>query len=98
MKYIDRYDLMPKIFIFEQIAWINKDTATVLSYNDVLITRNPRISVKKEEGEENIQNWKLAIKNVMKKDEGFYQCQLNTEKTKAMNVYLEVTSMQLYIL
>ena len=78
------------------------NTATVLSYNDVLITRNNRVSVKKEQGEytkidQNIQNWKLVIDDVMKKDEGFYQCQLNTDPTKAKNVYLEVTSMKLYI-
>ena len=71
------------------------ETTTVLSFNDVLITRNPRYSVKKEEGEENILNWKLVIHDVKKKDEGFYQCQLNTDPTKARNAYLEVTSMQL---
>ena len=68
------------------------ETTTVLSFNDVLITRNPRYSVKKEEGEENILNWKLVIHDVKKKDEGFYQCQLNTDPTKARNAYLEVTS------
>ena len=47
---------------------------------------------KKEEGEENILNWKLVIHDVKKKDEGFYQCQLNTDPTKARNAYLEVTS------
>ena len=71
------------------------ETTTVLSFNDVLITRNPRYSVKKEEGEENILNWKLVIHDVKKKDEGFYQCQLNTDPTKARNAYLEVTSMSL---
>ena len=79
------------------MAWLKEESATVLSYNDVLITRNNRVSVKKEQGEytkiiQNIQNWKLVIDKVMKKDEGFYQCQLNTDPTKAKNVYLEVTS------
>ena len=65
----------------------------MLSFNDHVITRNNRISVKKEEGAaKNIRNWKLVIDNVKKTDEGKYMCQLNTEVTNAKTAFLEVTS------
>ena len=84
------------------MAWLKEESATVLSYNDVRITRNHRISVKKEQGEytktvQNIVNYKLVIDDVRKTDEGFYQCQLNTDPTKSQNVFLEVTSKRLCI-
>ena len=41
------------LILLQQVAWLKVSTATVLSFNDILITRNNRISVKKEEGEKN---------------------------------------------
>ena len=68
---------------------------TVVSVNDVILTQNPRYSVKKEVVEENIVNWKLVIHNVKKQDEGFYECLINTDPAKTRDAYLEVTSKQL---
>ena len=80
------------LILLQQVAWLKVSTATVLSFNDILITRNNRISVKKEEGEKNVRNWKLVINDVKEKDKGMYMCQLNTDPTEAQTVYLEVTS------
>ena len=68
----------------------------MLSFNDVVVTRNNRISIEKgqvdTEGEESIRNWKLVIRNVRVTDEGNYMCQLNTDPAEALIGYLEVTS------
>ena len=85
-----------KRLTFKQVAWLKVGTATILAFNDVVVTRNNRISVKKgpieSKGDEHIRTWKLIIRNVRVKDEGSYMCQLNTDETKAQTAYLEVTS------
>ena len=90
--YHELYILYIFFVLLQQVAWLKVSTATVLSFNDILITRNNRISVKKEEGEKNVRNWKLVINDVKEKDKGMYMCQLNTDPTEAQTVYLEVTS------
>ena len=65
--------------------------------NDMVITRNHRISVERGqkggEKEENGRQWRLLIRDVKKTDEGGYMCQINTDPMISRIGYLEVTSM-----
>jgi hypothetical protein len=64
--------------------------------NDLVITRNHRVSVEKgQQGtdeEENGRQWKLLIRDVKETDEGGYMCQINTDPMISQIGYLEVTS------
>ena len=64
--------------------------------NEIVITRNHRVSVEKgQKGtneEENSRLWRLLIRNVKETDAGGYMCQINTDPMVSQIGYLEVTS------
>ena len=70
-----------------QIAWIKVKTQTILTMDERVVTRNPRISVDKREG----NLWQLTIRAVKPSDQGFYMCQINTDPMISEKGYLEVT-------
>ena len=54
-----------------KVAWVRVDTQTVLSFNDIVITKNHRIRVSHPEQNE----WRLEISDVRRRDAGYYMCQ-----------------------
>ena len=58
--------------------------------DNVVVTRNSRISVLQREGD----LWQLSIKNVKPSDQGWYMCQTNTDPMESQMGYLEVTGKQ----
>ena len=70
-----------------QIAWIKVQSQTILTMDERVVTRNPRVSVvERMEG-----LWQLTIKDVKPKDQGWYMCQINTEPYISSRGFLEVT-------
>ena len=63
------------------------DTQTILSMNDLIISRNHRFSVDQAELD---NEWTLAIQKVKPSDEGWYMCQINTDPMMSIMGYLEV--------
>ena len=69
-----------------QVAWIRVDTQTILSMNELVVSRNPRFAVSQTEGKE----WHLYIKSVKPSDQAGYMCQINTATVLSTTGYLEV--------
>ncbi|XP_054714660.1 lachesin-like [Uloborus diversus] len=68
-----------------KVAWIKMDTQTLLSIHKNVITRDQRIRVT-----HNNMQWNLHIKEVDKKDRGYYMCQINTQPMVSERGYLDV--------
>ena len=56
-----------------------------MSFNEHVITKNPRINVSIPE--EN--KWTLRISDIRRSDAGFYMCQINTDPMMSQLAYLE---------
>ena len=69
-----------------KVAWVRVGTQTVLSYNDIVITKNHRIRVSQPEP----TVWKLFISDIKRRDAGYYMCQVNTDPMRSRRGYLEV--------
>ncbi|XP_059080787.1 limbic system-associated membrane protein-like isoform X2 [Tigriopus californicus] len=69
-----------------KVAWIHYDRSAILTVQNHVITRNPRIAV----SQEGHQTWNLIIKNVQTADQGAYMCQINTAKAKTRLGFLNV--------
>ena len=69
-----------------KVAWVRVGTQTVLSYNDIVITKNHRIRVSHPEP----TVWKLFISDIKRRDAGYYMCQVNTDPMQSQLSYLEV--------
>jgi len=69
-----------------KVAWIHFDRSAILTVQNSVITRNPRIKV----SHEGHRTWNLHIKNVQRSDQGAYMCQINTSKAKTRLGYLNV--------
>ena len=69
-----------------KVAWIRVDTQTVLSFNEIVITKNHRIRVSHPE----VNEWRLEISDVRRRDAGYYMCQVNTDPMRSQLAYLEV--------
>ena len=76
-----------------QVAWIRVDTQTILSMNELVVSRNPRFAVSQTEGKE----WHLYIKSVKPSDQAAYMCQINTATVLSTTGYLEVRGNVQYI-
>ena len=69
-----------------QVAWIHFERSAILTVQNHVITRNPRIGV----SHEGHRTWNLHIRNVQRADQGAYMCQINTAKAKTRLGYLNV--------
>ncbi|KAF7385895.1 hypothetical protein HZH66_011737 [Vespula vulgaris] len=68
------------------VAWMLFDKSAILTVQNHVITRNPRISVSHDEH----TTWYLHINNVHEDDKGKYMCQINTAAAKTQYGYLHV--------
>ena len=62
------------------------DTQTILTIHNNVITRNPRISLKRPKS--NV--WTLQLQRVQPDDRGWYMCQINTDPMRHRSGYFEV--------
>ena len=67
------------------------DTQTILTIHNNVITRNPRISLKRPES--NV--WTLQLQRVQPDDRGWYMCQINTDPMRHRSGYFEVVGKSL---
>eukprot|EP00093_Oithona_nana_P000812 00812.XXX_855_203_1 [CDS] Oithona nana genome sequencing. len=69
-----------------KVAWVRVDTQTILTIHNNVITRNPRISLKRPKS--NV--WTLQLQRVQPDDRGWYMCQINTDPMRHRSGYFEV--------
>ncbi|EFN86264.1 Lachesin, partial [Harpegnathos saltator] len=69
-----------------QVAWMLFDKSAILTVQNHVITRNPRISVSHDKH----RTWFLHINDVHEEDKGKYMCQINTAAAKTQYGYLHV--------
>lgn len=69
-----------------KVAWIHYDRNAILTVQNHVITRNPRIGV----SHEGRRTWKLHIRDVQDSDQGAYMCQINTPAAKTRVGFLNV--------
>ncbi|XP_066975388.1 lachesin-like [Macrobrachium rosenbergii] len=69
-----------------QIAWVTKDSQTLLAIGTTMIIRNYRLKVHSSDN----TTWFLYIEQVRLSDRGFYMCQINTRPMQAQSGYLKV--------
>ncbi|XP_065207681.1 neurotrimin-like isoform X2 [Planococcus citri] len=69
-----------------KVAWMHFEQSAILTVNNHVITRNPRITVTHDKH----RTWYLHINNVQEADRGRYMCQLNTISAKTQFGYLNV--------
>ncbi|XP_026675546.1 lachesin-like isoform X2 [Ceratina calcarata] len=69
-----------------KVAWMLFDKSAILTVQNHVITRNPRISVSHDKH----RTWILHIKEVQEDDKGKYMCQINTATAKTQYGYLDV--------
>ena len=77
------------VYIVSQVAWIHYDRSAILTVQNNVITRNPRIGV----SHDGHSVWNLHIRDVERSDEGQYMCQINTEPMVSQIGMLEVGNM-----
>lgn len=65
------------IFIYTGF-FVHRDTQTILTIQNHVITKNHRISILHSEH----KTWQLKIKDIRESDRGFYMCQMNTVSIK----------------
>lgn len=78
-----RYNMISVPF---QVAWMLFDKSAILTVQNHVITRNPRISVSHDKH----RTWFLHINDVHEEDKGKYMCQINTAAAKTQYGYLHV--------
>ena len=69
-----------------QVAWVQVDTQTILTIHQQVITRNPRITLARDDH----KSWHLHIKDLQEQDRGWYMCQVNTDPMRYVQGYLDV--------
>ncbi|XP_068200781.1 protein amalgam-like [Palaemon carinicauda] len=69
-----------------QIAWVTKDSQTLLAIGTTMIIRNYRLKVHSSDN----TTWFLYIEQVRLSDRGYYMCQINTKPMQAQSGYLKV--------
>ena len=69
-----------------QVSWIKKARhPVVLSSGTAIFTSDRRLDIKARP-----DTWILAIDPVLQKDDGFYECQVNTRETMSLVFKLNV--------
>jgi len=61
-----------------KVAWIHLERSAILTVQNRVITRNPRISVSHDQH----HTWNLHINDIQESDDGGYMCQINTAVAK----------------
>nr|XP_018904085.1 PREDICTED: lachesin-like isoform X1 [Bemisia tabaci] len=69
-----------------KVAWMHFEQSAILTVQNHVITRNPRISMSHDKH----TTWSLHIENVQEEDKGRYMCQINTVAAKTQFGYLNV--------
>ena len=78
------------------MGWVKVDTQKILTVHNNVITRNPRISLKRRASNE----WILQLQRVQPNDRGWYMCQINTDPMRHRSGYFEVVgklSLKVYV-
>ena len=84
--------------LLAQVAWIHYDRSAILTVQNNVITRNPRIGV----SHDGHSVWNLHIRDVERSDEGQYMCQINTARAKTRlgnlhvvgKIYMAITALK----
>ena len=69
-----------------KVAWIHYDRSAILTVQNNVITRNPRISLSRP-GE---NKWYLHLNSAQESDRGWYMCQINTDPMVHRSGYVQV--------
>jgi len=69
------------------VSWIRQGDLEILSVGSLLVSTNPRLGV---HFDPRVNDHVLTIKQVREKDEGAFECQLNTMPSRSLVVHLEV--------
>ena len=72
------------------MAWIHLERSAILTVQNHVITRNPRITVTHDQH----HIWNLHIAGVQESDRGGYMCQINTAVAKTRVGYVSVVGTQ----
>lgn len=70
------------------VSWIRHNDVNILSLNQLLYTKDTRVSVMVTP---DMDEWELQIRDVKKEDEGQYECQVNTNPLSQLLASLSVT-------
>lgn len=74
------------ITVLLQVAWIAFDKSAILTVQDHVVTRNPRVNVTHD----GHRTWTLHLTRVNASDAGTYMCQINTFVAKSQFGVLNV--------
>jgi len=69
------------------VSWIRQGDLEILSVGSLLVSTNPRLGV---HFDPRVNDHVLTIRQVTKKDEGAFECQLNTMPSRSLVVHLQV--------
>jgi len=69
------------------VSWIRQGDLEILSVGSLLVSTNPRLSV---HFDPRVNDHVLTIKQVSLKDEGAFECQVNTMPSRSLVVHLQV--------
>jgi len=69
------------------VSWIRQGDLEILSVGSLLVSTNPRLSV---HFDPRVNDHVLTIRQVSVKDDGAYECQLNTSPSRSLVVHLLV--------
>ena len=71
-----------------QVSWMRRRDLHILTSGGQTYTSDPRVSLLRQGKLGN--SWTLKIMTAGKKDEGAYECQVNTEPKMTVTLYLTV--------
>ena len=85
-RFVQTFFVLLGYYDHTQVAWIHYDRSAILTVQNNVITRNPRIGV----SHDGHSVWNLHIRDVERSDEGQYMCQINTDPMRHRSGYFEV--------
>ena len=69
-----------------QVAWLQQSTGAVLAIGQTVVTRNPRVGVRRPSR----TTWVLQFDDVIHRDAGRYMCQISTSPPRKLYGYITV--------